>query len=67
MRKIGSECLQVFQVPVEKKKPLEIQLDREWLAILKATEDLLFLEKAPRIRKDTFRWKMCFFNIKFAE
>ncbi|XP_060553240.1 lariat debranching enzyme A-like isoform X2 [Ruditapes philippinarum] len=41
------EFLQVIDVPHDSSKPIKLQLDVEWLAILKLTNHMLSLTKAP--------------------
>ena len=42
--------MQVFDIPTPdlKKEPIELELDPEWLCILKATNHLLNLSKSTR-------------------
>ncbi|XP_045178356.2 lariat debranching enzyme A-like [Mercenaria mercenaria] len=41
------QFLQVIDVPHDNSKPMKLQLDSEWLAILKSTNHMLSLSKAP--------------------
>ncbi|KAJ3350417.1 hypothetical protein HDU91_006250 [Kappamyces sp. JEL0680] len=40
------QFLEILEIPIGEERPLELQLDREWLAILRATQPLLNLTRA---------------------